>query len=141
VLIRAGRFDAAVYLCGYAVEISLKARICRTLRWTEFPNEPRDWRPHHAFLKIHDLRRLARWSGYAAELERPPDEIHWLEVNTWNPETRYELPGKTDRARAIRFLRATRTLADRLNPRWWGTCGTCSTRSATAGASGRCSPC
>lgn len=32
-LYAAGRYDAALYLCGYAVELALKARICRTLRW------------------------------------------------------------------------------------------------------------
>lgn len=30
VLLRGKRLDGAVYLCGYAVEIALKARICRT---------------------------------------------------------------------------------------------------------------
>ena len=27
-------YDASVYLCGYAIEIALKARICRMLKWT-----------------------------------------------------------------------------------------------------------
>lgn len=31
-LARNGRYDGAVYVCGYAVEIALKARICRTLK-------------------------------------------------------------------------------------------------------------
>ena len=29
-LLTAGRFDGATYLCGYAVELALKSRICRT---------------------------------------------------------------------------------------------------------------
>src|SRR6266446_3994402 len=37
VLLTAGRFDGATYLCGYAVEVALKARICRVLNWSEFP--------------------------------------------------------------------------------------------------------
>lgn len=28
---QAGRYDGAVYLCGYAVEVGLKHRICVTL--------------------------------------------------------------------------------------------------------------
>ena len=33
-LLRTGKsYDVAIYLCGYAVEIALKARICRTLNW------------------------------------------------------------------------------------------------------------
>ncbi len=38
VLLAAGRLDGAVYLCGYAVELGLKARICRTLQWIGFPD-------------------------------------------------------------------------------------------------------
>jgi len=33
VLYRAQRYDGAIYLCGYAVEIALKARICKALAW------------------------------------------------------------------------------------------------------------
>ena len=32
ILYRRGSYDGAAYLYGYAVEIALKARICRTLR-------------------------------------------------------------------------------------------------------------
>jgi hypothetical protein len=40
-LFSGGRYDGAVYLCGYAVELALKARICRTLKWPEFdPSGP-----------------------------------------------------------------------------------------------------
>lgn len=31
------RLDGARYLCGYAVELTLKARICATLNWSGFP--------------------------------------------------------------------------------------------------------
>ncbi len=31
VLLRAKRFDGAFYLCGYSVELALKARICRSV--------------------------------------------------------------------------------------------------------------
>ena len=33
ILLQAKRFDGAFYLCGHAVEVALKARICRTLEW------------------------------------------------------------------------------------------------------------
>jgi hypothetical protein len=38
VLLAAGRFDGATYLCGYAVEVALKARICRVRHWSELPS-------------------------------------------------------------------------------------------------------
>ncbi len=37
ILFEAKRYDAATYLCGYAVELALKARICQTLGYTHFP--------------------------------------------------------------------------------------------------------
>ncbi len=36
-LLQAKRFDGASYLSGYAVEIGLKLRICKTLKWQGFP--------------------------------------------------------------------------------------------------------
>jgi HEPN domain-containing protein len=41
----AGRFDGAAYLCGYAVELALKARICDTLAWSEFPETAKEFEP------------------------------------------------------------------------------------------------
>ncbi|MEK8021038.1 MAG: HEPN domain-containing protein, partial [Candidatus Parabeggiatoa sp.] len=32
------KYDAAVYLSGYAIELALKARICKTLKWSQFPD-------------------------------------------------------------------------------------------------------
>jgi len=37
ILFEAKRYDAATYLCGYAIELALKARICQTLGYTHFP--------------------------------------------------------------------------------------------------------
>jgi hypothetical protein len=67
VLLRAKRFDGAFYLCGYAVEVALKARICRALKWSGFPDAA------HAFkalqsLKTHDLEILLRLSGVEARI-------------------------------------------------------------------------
>ena len=33
------RYDAALYLCGYAVEIALKIRVCELMKWTEYPDK------------------------------------------------------------------------------------------------------
>ena len=32
ILLTSGRYDGAIYLCGYAIELALKARICQTLK-------------------------------------------------------------------------------------------------------------
>jgi hypothetical protein len=53
-LLAAKRFDAASYLCGYAVEIALKARICKTLGWDGFPQTAKEFRGFQS-VKTHDL--------------------------------------------------------------------------------------
>jgi hypothetical protein len=42
-LFAAKRYDAATYVCGYAVEMALKARICQTLGWTNFPETNKEF--------------------------------------------------------------------------------------------------
>ena len=37
-LLLAGRNEGSLYLCGYAVELALKAKICETLGWRWFPD-------------------------------------------------------------------------------------------------------
>jgi len=34
ILFDSKQYDVATYLSGYAIELALKARICRTLKWS-----------------------------------------------------------------------------------------------------------
>lgn len=34
---KAHRYDGAVYLCGFSIEIALKHKICQPLNWSNFP--------------------------------------------------------------------------------------------------------
>ena len=43
ILFEAKRYDAATYLCGYAIELALKARICQTLGYTHFPQTNKEF--------------------------------------------------------------------------------------------------
>ncbi len=58
----AGRFDGCLYLCGYCVEITLKARICQTLKWAAFPEKPGEFQAYKSF-QTHDLDVLLHLSG------------------------------------------------------------------------------
>ena len=62
VLLAARRYDGAVYLCGYSVEIALKARICRALGWSEFSETRRDFEGYQS-LRTHRLDVLLHFSG------------------------------------------------------------------------------
>src|SRR6266849_9752806 len=87
VLLRAKRFDGAFYLCGYAIELALKARICRTLKWSGFPESAQDFKGLQS-VKTHDLGVLLRFSGIEDRVkEKYASE--WLVAIRWNPEDRY----------------------------------------------------
>jgi hypothetical protein len=45
-LLKAKRYNGAIYLCGYAVELALKARICQTLKWADFPETAGEFDKH-----------------------------------------------------------------------------------------------
>jgi len=88
VLFSAGRYDGAEYLCGYAVEIALKARICRTLSWRGYPSTNREFRDLQSF-KTHNLDVLLRLSGVEAQI-KGNYLADWSAVVAWDPAARYK---------------------------------------------------
>jgi hypothetical protein len=64
VLLSNGRIDGANYVCGFAVEVALKARICRTLNWPAFPEKRHEFE-NLSSRKTHRLDVLlgAFWPG------------------------------------------------------------------------------
>jgi len=91
VLLKAKRFDGAFYLSGYAVEMALKARICRTLKWREFPQSGREFEDFRS-LRTHSLEVLLKFSGVEERVTamRPAE---WSVVAEWDSEKRYQAVG------------------------------------------------
>ena len=81
------RYDGAVYLCGYAVELWLKARICRTLSWAEYPSTRREFENYQSF-RTHDLDVLLRLSGIESKV-KAGFMAEWSIVAQWDPSARY----------------------------------------------------
>lgn len=106
VLMTHGRGDGAVYLCGYAVEIALKVRICQTLQWTDFP----DTDSNYQSFKTHNLDRLLHLSGREDALVTRFFAEWSLLKNNWSPEMRYKLPGGVSPAVAAATVAAARVL-------------------------------
>ena len=95
------RFDSAYYLAGYAVELLLKARVCKTLgipdffdfqssTRTKFKNESVITRPY----RVHDYEQLMILSGIYGEYQREMEEnpvfsILWSILLEWNENSRY----------------------------------------------------
>ncbi len=103
----AGLFDGCVYLCGYVVELALKARVCATLGVSEYPE--RGSRLKDGF-RTHDFDDLKLLAGMETELlgNRPELLSNWSVATKWKPESRYEPPGSYDEVRAKEILDAIR---------------------------------
>lgn len=112
ILLGAGRYDGAVYLCGYVVEVALKARICRTLKWSGYPETSREFEPLRPF-RIHDLDILLRLSGRESFV-KSMYFVEWSAVAAWNPEARYKPIGTASAADARLMLESAKVLLGKL---------------------------
>lgn len=111
-LLTAGRLDGSAYLSGYVVELALKARICRTLRWPGFPEKRREFEGLQSF-KTHDLDVLLRLSGREQYIKVKlfPE---WTVVSQWNPEARYQAVGTVSAATAQNMISAAQKILAKL---------------------------
>ncbi len=107
-LLTAGRHDGATYLCGYAVEVALKARICRTLNWSEFPSTGGEFQAYRSF-QTHELDVLLRLSGQEATV-KDQHFTDWNTVAVWKPESRYNVVGTAQKSDAEAMIRAAEQL-------------------------------
>jgi hypothetical protein len=98
------RYSGAFYLCGYVLELALKARICKTLRWPKY-----NVGSSYSSFKTHDLDVLLNLAGLASKIQKKY-VAEWLIVKSWKPERRYEPAKKVTRKNASAMLRHTRTL-------------------------------
>lgn len=110
VLLRAKRFDGAFYLCGYAVELTLKARICRTLKWPGFPETGQDFKGLQS-VKTHDLEILLRFSGVEPRV-KAKYLAEWSVVLNWNPEKRYQAIGQSTVQQASDMVTSVKRLLE-----------------------------
>ncbi len=104
-------YDAAVYLCGYAVEIALKARICKTLKWTDgFPETGSEFQ-RKANLKTHELEALLEFTAIQSKIKNNPVHLKaWSIVNQWKPEQRYSPRGTKTLVEADEMIQAVQIL-------------------------------
>ena len=107
-LLTAGRFDGATYLCGYAVEVALKARIGRTLNWTEFPSTGGEFQAYRSF-QTHELDVLLRLSGQEVRVKQNHFPL-WNAVAVWKVESRYNVVGTAQQPDAAAMIQATEEL-------------------------------
>ncbi len=91
VLFASDRIDGAAYLCGYAIELALKAQICRTLGWKGYPQTAKEFENYQTF-KTHKLDVLLHLSGQEQRIKEEQLKA-WSAIAEWNPEVRYKEVG------------------------------------------------
>ncbi len=105
-LFHAKLYDGAVYLCGYAVEFALKARICKVLDTFEYPASGK----LRAVYAVHDFDQLLLLSGLKNKLNAAHSDVYtnWSCATPWTPELRYEPKGSMSQIKALEILDAVR---------------------------------
>jgi hypothetical protein len=110
VLLSEDRYDGAFYLCGYAVELASKARICRTLKWQGFPESSSEFKDLSSF-KTHNLNVLLKLSGRDNKIRTDATLFAaWSIVLQWQPETRYRPIGQATQQEASDMITSSQTL-------------------------------
>lgn len=109
-LFTSARYDGAVYMCGYVVELALKNAIATTLGWQNYP--PSNDNKFKAFFK-HDLEFLLTLSGKEA-LIKLNNLADWSIVSSWNPSMRYTVGSPFTQQDATDMLTATQNIRNAL---------------------------
>lgn len=119
------RFDAAYYMCGYAIELSLKLKICKIFNFDlGFPESQEDIKkyleihksdiqlcntiPEIRQIKNHDLNKLLSFSG-VEYLVKKNFLYEWETIIDWSHQIRYlnrnlEREVVTQKLEAIKIL-------------------------------------
>jgi HEPN domain-containing protein len=112
ILLKGRRYDGAVYLCGYSVELMLKAKISKTLKWKEFPSTQSEFQGLHTF-KTHRLDLLLRLSGSEVKI-KTSFLADWSIVAAWDSETRYSIIGTVSKTDASNMIESAKIIISAL---------------------------
>lgn len=102
------RYDGSIYLAGYAVEMALKVRIAKTLKWQAFPDTNSEFKGLLS-LKTHDLNVLLSFTGRESKI-RGSHGTEWSVVVAWKPELRYKPIGSATQASAALMLHSAKQI-------------------------------
>src|SRR5215471_4218638 len=109
-LYNAACYDGCAYLCGYVVELALKAAICATLGIAEYPEKGSRLKESFKTHNFDDLKLLAGMDSAFTVNSRLL--ANWSMASEWTPERRYEIKGTYDQAAARGILDAVKAYPD-----------------------------
>ncbi len=124
ILYKNARYSSSIYMAGYAVEIALKNKICRTLQFNlGFPetrqelatylqrinrNNPAPLNINLGDIRNHNLSTLLFYSGTEVRIKSILLN-EWGVVTNWNPENRYKKLRVT-KAKNLEYLQAVKKI-------------------------------
>jgi HEPN domain-containing protein len=97
VLLNAGLYSGAYYICGYVVECALKACICGRTSQFDFFSHPEVARKawSHRFVNLIEVSGLEEDFTAARKADRALD-VNWKSVDDWSEDSRYEPRGQKE---------------------------------------------
>ena len=102
---------AAIYLSGYAVELALKARICETLGWIEFPTTRGEFHKYQS-LRTHELEILLEFSGIKGRVKSEYPVSWGFVMKNWGAYSRYLPANSANEATCSQMLDAVASLLE-----------------------------
>jgi HEPN domain-containing protein len=84
-LYKEGLYDGCVYLCGYVVEFALKARICKVLGLSDYPEDLKGFKTHN----FDELKVIAGLKEIITIAKNTALFNNWSTATKWKPEQRY----------------------------------------------------
>lgn len=106
------RLDGASYICGYAVELTLKARICKTLKWKGYPESNSEFQNYQSF-RTHNLDVLLHLTG-REEFVKTNYMVEWSGVNKWESKSRYKMTGSVTMEDALLMIISAEVLLKKI---------------------------
>ena len=113
-----GYGDTAYYLAGYAVELYIKARICKTLdidnfydfgNRTKIINEDNITKPY----KVHNFEQLLVLSGVYNKFIKQRENLdfwdNWIRIIDWKEDSRYTIGRNKEKVNE--FINCVKTFA------------------------------
>ena len=89
ILFKNKSYDGSLYICGYAIELALKAVICESLCLSGIPHTNEEF-SNIARIKTHNLEELLRQVPARVSTKIKSNYFaDWSTILQWNPEMRY----------------------------------------------------
>jgi hypothetical protein len=109
-LIKGQRFDGAIYLCGYCLEIAFKARLCKDANRADFPETSAEFKQQNLkHWQTHSLKELSELCHLDRIFKKKYKREFFTIRRIWSVEMRYKL-SYLQKEDAEDFLAAIKTL-------------------------------